>query len=173
MATSAFFCGFVAKKVTAAMLSPSSMVAVFFFFCSLWFSSLELTINTELVVFCLGLKVVLAGGRKLKKSGGGELEVHKQNVVASNEKIVEQNVIVADEVIVEQNVVASDEVVVADEAIVEQNVATSDEAIVDQNVITSDEAIVDQNVVTSDEAIVNQNVIASNEPIVEQNGALS
>jgi hypothetical protein len=29
---SPFFCGFVAKKVTAAMSSPSSMVAVFFFF---------------------------------------------------------------------------------------------------------------------------------------------
>jgi hypothetical protein len=27
-----FFCGFAAKKVTAAMLSPSSMVAVFFLF---------------------------------------------------------------------------------------------------------------------------------------------
>jgi hypothetical protein len=59
-----------------------------------------------MVVFCLGLKVVMARGRRLKKSGGGELEVHKQNVV-SDEAIVEQNVVTSDEAIVEQNVVTS------------------------------------------------------------------
>jgi len=32
MVTSAFFCGFVAKKVTAAMSSPSSMVVDFIYF---------------------------------------------------------------------------------------------------------------------------------------------
>ncbi len=46
-------------------------------------------------------------GRRLKKSGGGELEVHKQNVVASNETIVEQNVVTSDEAIIEQNVATS------------------------------------------------------------------
>jgi hypothetical protein len=30
------------------------------------------------------LKVVMARGRRLKKSGGGDLEFHKQNVVTSN-----------------------------------------------------------------------------------------
>jgi hypothetical protein len=103
-----FFGGFVAKKVTTAKLSPSSMVAIFFFFgCSLWFSSLEFTINIEMVVFCLRLEVVMVRGRRLKKSGGGELEVHKQNVVASNETIVEQNVVTSDEAIIEQNVATS------------------------------------------------------------------
>jgi hypothetical protein len=29
------------------------------------------------------LKVVMTKGRKLKKNGGGDLEIHKQNVVAS------------------------------------------------------------------------------------------
>jgi hypothetical protein len=38
------------------------------------------------------LKVGIARGRRLKKSGGGELEVEKQNVVASNYVVVEQNV---------------------------------------------------------------------------------
>ncbi len=55
------------------------------------------------------LKVVMARGRRLKKGGGGDLEVHKQNVVASNEAIVKQNVVASDEAIVEQNVGASDE----------------------------------------------------------------
>ncbi len=49
------------KKVTAAMLSPSSMVVMlwrrqwakgdfFFFLWCFWFNSLELTINNEMVV---------------------------------------------------------------------------------------------------------------------------
>jgi hypothetical protein len=46
-----------------------------------------------MVVFCLRLKVIMARERRLKKNGGGEFEVHKQNVVASDEAIVEQNVI--------------------------------------------------------------------------------
>jgi hypothetical protein len=29
-------------------------------------------------------KVVMARGRRLKKNGGGDLEVHKQNVASSN-----------------------------------------------------------------------------------------
>jgi hypothetical protein len=31
-----FLCGFVAKKVTAAMSSPSSMVTIFFFFLGVY-----------------------------------------------------------------------------------------------------------------------------------------
>jgi len=42
----------------------------------------------------------MARGGRLRKSGGGELEVHKQNVVASDEAIAEQNVVATDEVIV-------------------------------------------------------------------------
>jgi len=40
-----FLRGFVAKKVTAAMSSPSSMVTIFFW--CLWFSSLRLTFNNK------------------------------------------------------------------------------------------------------------------------------
>ncbi len=60
MGTCAFFGGFVVKKVTTTMSSPTSMVVglwkrqweqvVFlFFFSPLWFSSLELIINNEMV----------------------------------------------------------------------------------------------------------------------------
>jgi hypothetical protein len=42
-----------------------------------------LTINNEWWFYFL-LKVGMAKGRRLRKSGGGELEVDKQNVVASN-----------------------------------------------------------------------------------------
>jgi hypothetical protein len=38
------------------------------------------------------LKVVMARGRRLKK-GGGDLEVHKQNVASLEQTIVEQNVV--------------------------------------------------------------------------------
>jgi hypothetical protein len=75
------------------------MVAVFFFsLLLLWFSSLEL------MVFSLGLEVVMARGRRLRKSGGGELEVNKQNVIASNEAIILPNVVIGDEAIVEPHV---------------------------------------------------------------------
>jgi hypothetical protein len=39
------------------------------------------------------LKVGMARGRRLRKSGGGELEVEKQNVVALDQAFVEQNVV--------------------------------------------------------------------------------
>jgi len=53
MVTCAFFGGFVVKKVMAAMSSLSFMVMVaggFVFFWCLWFSSLELTTNNEMMV---------------------------------------------------------------------------------------------------------------------------
>ncbi len=37
------------------------------------------------MVFCLGLEVVMGRRRRLRKSGGGELEVNKQDVT-SDEK---------------------------------------------------------------------------------------
>jgi hypothetical protein len=58
-----------------------------------------------MVIFYLRLKVIMARGRKLKKSGGGELEIHKQNVTTSDEAIVEPNVVASDEAIAKQNVV--------------------------------------------------------------------
>jgi hypothetical protein len=38
-----------------------------------------------MVVFLFRLKVVMARKRRLRKSDGGDLEVHKQNVVSSNQ----------------------------------------------------------------------------------------
>jgi len=49
-----------------------------------------------MVVLFFWLKVVMARERRLRKSGGGELEVDKQNFVASNQVITEQNVVTLD-----------------------------------------------------------------------------
>ncbi len=38
------------------------------------------------------LKVVMARGKGLKK-GGGDLEVHKQNVASLEQTIIEQNIV--------------------------------------------------------------------------------
>jgi hypothetical protein len=77
-----------------------------------------------MVVFCLGLKVVMARVRRLKKSGGGELEINKQNVVALDEATVVPDVVAGDEASAKPHVVASDA------TIVEQNIAASNAAIV-------------------------------------------
>ncbi len=53
----------------------------------------------------------MARGRRLRKSGGGELEVNKQNVAASAEAILLLNVVVLDETIVLPNVAVSDEAI--------------------------------------------------------------
>jgi hypothetical protein len=37
-----------------------------------------------MVIVLLRLKVIMARRRRLKKSDGGDLEVHKQNVVSSD-----------------------------------------------------------------------------------------
>jgi hypothetical protein len=80
------------------------------FFLSLWFSSLELTINYEMVVFLM-LKVAMVKGRRLKKKGDGDLEFHKQNVASSNQAIVEQNVVSIDHAIVKQIVISSNQAI--------------------------------------------------------------
>jgi len=41
----------------------------------------------------------MAKGKRLKKSGGGELEINKQNVVASDEVTIVSNVATRDEAI--------------------------------------------------------------------------
>jgi hypothetical protein len=65
----------------------------FFFYWSLWFSSLELTINNEMVFLLFRLKDVMARRRRLRKSDGGDLEVHKQNVTSSDQVIAKENVV--------------------------------------------------------------------------------
>jgi hypothetical protein len=52
------------------------------------------------------LKVIMARGRRLKK-GGGDLEVHKQNVISLKQTIGEQNVAPLELKPKEQNVVPS------------------------------------------------------------------
>jgi hypothetical protein len=82
------------------------------------------------VVFSLGLEVVImARGRRLRKSGGGELEVNNQNVATSDDAILLPNVVL-------------------DEAILLPNVVVSNEAILLPNVVVSNEAILLPNVVT-------------------------
>jgi hypothetical protein len=90
-----------------------------------------------MVVFCLGLKVVMAKGRRLEKSGGGELKINKQNVAASYEGIVVLDIAAGDEAVAKPRVVA------LDATIVEQNIAASDARIAQQNVATLDEPIGD------------------------------
>jgi hypothetical protein len=58
-----------------------------------------------MVVFFL-LKVRMARGWKLRKSGGGELEVDKENVVALDQSISEQNVVLLHLKFEEQNFVS-------------------------------------------------------------------
>jgi hypothetical protein len=77
-----------------------------------------------MVIFCLGLDVIMAKGRRLRKSGGGELEGNKQNVDALDDAIVVPNVARGDEVVGESHVVA------LDATIVEQNNTTLNATIV-------------------------------------------
>jgi formate hydrogenlyase subunit 3/multisubunit Na+/H+ antiporter MnhD subunit len=69
MANLPFFSGFAAKKVTATMLSPSSMVADFFLFLLLLIMEF-LKINI-IVTGGFFFRVVMARGRRLRKSAGG------------------------------------------------------------------------------------------------------
>ncbi len=61
----------------------------------------------------------MARGKRLRKSGGGELEGNKQNVAMSDEAIVVPNVVARDKVVGEPHVIA------LDATIVEQNITTS------------------------------------------------
>jgi hypothetical protein len=66
--------------------------------------------NNNVVTFLYGGGVVektMARGRRLRKSGGGDLEVDKQNVVVSNQVGVEQNVVQSNQIVVQQNVAGS------------------------------------------------------------------
>jgi len=76
-----------------------------------------------MVVFCLRLKVLMTRGRRLKKSGGGELEINMQNVVALDEAIVVRDVATGDEAVAEPHVVT------LNAATIEQNIAASDATI--------------------------------------------
>ncbi len=123
-----FYGGPNAKK--AMVVSNFSFV----FFGSLWFSLLELTINNIMVGFLLRLKVIMARRRRLKKTNGGDLEVHKQNVVSSNQVVAEEIVVSSNQF---QIVVFSHEAIIED-ILMEQNVAPLKLKRQKQNVASSD-----------------------------------
>jgi hypothetical protein len=94
-----------------------------------------------MVVVLLRLKVIMARRRRLKKSDGGDLEVHKQNVASSNQVVAEEIVISSNEL---QIVVFSHQAnpegiaVFSDQPIGEQNVGPSKLRHQKQNVASSD-----------------------------------
>ncbi len=61
------------------------------------------------MVFGLGLKVVMGRGRRLRKNGGGELEVNRQDYAATDEASLLPNVAMSDEPILLPYVVGGDE----------------------------------------------------------------
>jgi hypothetical protein len=70
-----------------------------------------------MVVVLLRLKVMMARRRRLKKSDGGDLEVHKQNVISSNELQI---------VVFSHQVTVEGIIVFLDQPIGEQNVGPSE-----------------------------------------------
>jgi UDP-3-O-[3-hydroxymyristoyl] glucosamine N-acyltransferase len=76
-------------------------------------------------------KVVMARGRRLRKSAGGELETSKENGIASNDANLLPNVAVSNKAILLPNVTMSNE------AILLPNVVVSDKADAEQHVVTT------------------------------------
>jgi len=60
------------------------------------------------VVFGLGLEVEMGKRRRLRKSDGGQLEINRQDLAASDEAIL-PNVVVSDEVILLPHITGGDE----------------------------------------------------------------
>jgi len=118
----------------------------FFFLGSLWFNLLKLTINNIMVVCLLRLKVIMARGRGLKKSDGGDLEVHKQNVASSDQVVAKETVVSSNQLKI---------VIFSHQAPAEGIVTSSDEPINEQNVIPSKLKLEKQNVASSDMKIKN------------------
>ncbi len=88
-------------------------------------------------------RVVMARGRRLRKSAGGELEMTKENGTALDDANLLPNVDVSDEAILLPNVVVSDE---ADAkahvgATLKQNMAAADETIGDRSSVAIDQPI--------------------------------
>ncbi len=104
--------------------------------------------------------------RRLRKSGGGELEVNMQDV-ASDEAILPS----VAELEVNMQDVAPDEAILPSVAVEDVAILLPYVAGGDEGVVESSAAIIQQNV-ASDEATSEQDV-ASDEEIGEQNAALS
>ncbi len=82
-----------------------------------------------MVVFLLRLKVIMARRRRLRKSDGSDLEVHKQNVASSDQVVAEETVISSNQLQI---------VVFSHQAKTEGIVASSDQPISEQNVAPSE-----------------------------------
>jgi hypothetical protein len=80
-------------------------------------------------------RVVMARGRRLRKSANGELEMRKETGTASEDANLLPNVVVSDEAILLPNLVVSDEADAEQHVVTtaEQNMATTDEVIGDQS----------------------------------------
>ncbi len=134
--------------------------------------------------------------RRLRKSDGGELEINRQDLAASDEVILLPSVDVSNEAILFPYVVASDaggaqqNVTTSDAGGAQQNVTTSDAGGAQQNVTTSDaggaqqnvttsyaggaqQNVTKHNIATSNEAADDQSVVALDQEIGEHNGSLS
>jgi hypothetical protein len=94
------------------------------------------------VVFGLGLEVVMGKRRRLRKSDGGQLEINRQDLAASDEAIL-PNVDVSDEVILLPYIAGGDE------SSAEPHVVALDATIVQQSTIASDAGGAQENIVTS------------------------
>jgi len=110
--------------------------------------------------------------RRLKKSNGGELEINRQDLAASDEAFLLPSVAASDVGGAQQNVNTSD----AGGA--QQNVNTSNAGGAQQNVSTSDAGGAQQNVAkhnigTSNEAANDRSVVALDWEIGEHNCVLS
>jgi hypothetical protein len=88
----------------------------------------------------------MARRRRLKKSDGGNLEVHKQNVPSSNQMVDEETVISSNQLQI---------VIFSHQTTAEGIIASSDEPIGEQNVVPSKLRREKQNVVSSDMKIGN------------------
>ncbi len=110
--------------------------------------------------------------RRLKKSDGGELEINRQDLAASDEAIFFPSVDASDAGGAQQHVSTSDV------GGAQQNVSTSDARGAQQNVSTSDAGGAQQNVVkhnigTSNDVADDRSVAALHREIGEHNCALS
>jgi len=83
----------------------------------------------------------MARRRRLKKSDGGDLEVHKQNVVSLDQMVAKETIVLSDQLQI---------VVFSHQAIAEGIAASSDQPISEQNVAPSELRHQKQNVVSSD-----------------------
>jgi hypothetical protein len=110
--------------------------------------------------------------KRLRKSGGGELEINRQDLATSDEAIFLPSVVVLDDLILLPYVAALN----AEGA--EQNVTTLDAGGAQQNVTTSDargaqQNVAKHNIVTSNEATDDRSVVALDWEIGEHNCVLS